>query len=144
MSKRDIATIKRKQWTLHQGKNQDKDGKIVIPKRQLSETLSDAHSVTAHRRRDKIEHYVLNCYAGINQEVTELFVSLCALHQSQRSVTAYMKKPVVKPVAADGFLNNVDIGLTDFPKLPCTCTPSHKWVLHMNDHYSKYTWLIPL
>lgn len=26
-----------------------------------------------------------------------------------------MKKPVVKPVAADGFLNNVDIGLTDFP-----------------------------
>ena len=64
--------------------------------------MTDAHSAIAHRGRDKTDHYVRERYAGINQEVTELFVSLCTLHQSQRSVTSYMKKPVIKPIAADG------------------------------------------
>ena len=71
-------------------------------------------------------------------------MSLCTLHQSQRSVTSYMKKPVIKPIAADGFLKHVEIDLTDFRNVPCSCTSSHKWVLHINDHYSKYFWLIPL
>ena len=106
--------------------------------------MTDAHSAIAHRGRDKTEHYVRERYSGINQEVTELFVSLCILHQSQRSVTSYMKKPVVKPIAADGFLMHVEIDLTDFRNLPCSCSPSHNWVLHINDHYSKYSWLIPL
>ena len=125
ISKRDIATIKRKQWTLQQGKIQDKNGRLVIPKRDLFKTLTDAHSAIAHRGRDKTEHYVRERYSGINQEVTELFVSLCILHQSQRSVTSYMKKPVVKPIAADGFLMHVEIDLTNFRNLPCSCSPSH-------------------
>lgn len=106
--------------------------------------MTDAHSATAHHGRDKTEHYVRERYPGINQEVTELFVSLCTLHKSQRSVTSYMKKPVIKPIAADGFLKHVEIDLTDFLNLPCSCTSSHKWVLHINDHYSKYSWFIPL
>ena len=110
----------------------------------LFKTLTDAHSAIAHRGRDKTEHYVRERYSGINQEVIELFVSLCILHQSQRSVTSYVKKPVVKPIAADGFLMHVEIDLTDFRNLPCSCSPSHNWVLHINDHYSKYSWLIPL
>lgn len=143
-SKKDIATVKRNQWTLYQGKIQDKSGWNVIPKRELFKILTDAHSATAHHGRDKTEHYVRERYPGINQEVTELFVSLCTLHQSQRSVTSYMKKPVIKPIAADGFLKHVEIDLTDFWNLPCSCTSSHKWVLHINDHYSKYSWFIPL
>ena len=132
------------QWTLYQGKIQDKNGRNVIPKSELFKILTDAHSAIAHRGRDKTDHYVRGHYSGINQEVTELFVSLCTLHQSQRSVTSYMKKPVIKPIAADSFLKHVQIDLTDFRNLPCSCTSSHKWVLHINDHYSKYSWLIPL
>ena len=82
ISKRDIATIKRKQWTLQQGEIQDKNGRLVIPKPDLFKTLTDAHSAIAHRGRDKTENYERERYSGINQEVTELFVSLCILHQS--------------------------------------------------------------
>ena len=95
MSKKDIATIKRKQWTLQKGKIQDKNGRVCVLKRDLSKTLPDAHSAIACRGRDKTEHYVRELYSGINQEVTELLVSLCTLRQSQRGVTSYMKKPVV-------------------------------------------------
>ena len=49
-----------------------------------------------------------------------------------------------KPIAADSFLKHVEIDLTDVRNLPSSCSSSHKWVLHINDHYSKYSWLIPL
>ena len=39
MSKNDIATAKRKQWTLYQGKIQDRNGRTVIPKRELFKIL---------------------------------------------------------------------------------------------------------
>jgi len=42
---------------------------------------------------------------------------------------------------ANGFLKHVDIDLIDFRKLPCTCNATHKWVLHITDHSSKFTWL---
>ena len=63
MSKKDIATVKRKQWTLYQGKIQDKSGRSVVPKRELFKILTDAHSVTAHCGRDKTEHYVREHYS---------------------------------------------------------------------------------
>ena len=84
MSKKDIATVKRKQWTLYQGKIQDKNGRTVIPKRELFKILNYAHSAIAHRGRDKTDHYVRERYAGINQEVTELFVRV-ALHSTSIS-----------------------------------------------------------
>ena len=80
-------------------------------------------------------------YSGINQGVTNK-LSLCTLHQSPCIVTSYMKKPVVKPIAAYGFLMHVEIDSTDY--LPCSCSSSHNCVLYINDHYSKYSWLIPL
>ena len=80
----------------------------------------------------------------ISQKVITLLVSLCKLHQQQRSVTNHVKKPVMKPLMADGFLKHVEIDLIDFRKLPCTCNATHKWVLHITDHSSKFTWLYPL
>ena len=55
-----------------------------------------------------------------------------------------MKYGAVRKSCPDGFLKHVEIDLTDFRNLPCSCSSSHKWMLHINDHYSKYSWLIPL
>lgn len=144
LSAKDVVTIKRKKWTLQHGRIASKDGKYVVPKRDLFKTLSEAHSAIAHRGRDKTEHYIRESYAEISQEVITLFVSLCKLHQQQRSVTDHVKKPVIKPLAADGFLKHVEIDLIDFRNLPCSCNPKHNWVLHVVDHFSKFSWLHPL
>ena len=139
-----MATIKCKNWTLQHGKIANPDGKFVIPKRDIFRTLCEAHSAIVHKGRDKTEHYVRKLYVEISQKVITLLVSLCKLHQQQRSVTNHVKKPVIKPLMADGFLKHVEIDLIDFWKLPCTCNATHKWVLHITDHFSKFTWLYPL
>ena len=140
----DVATITCKNWTLQHGKIANPDGKFVIPKRDIFKTLCEAHSAIVHKGRDKTEHYVRKSYVEISQKVITLLVSLCKLHQQQRSVTNHVKKPVMKPLMADGFLKHVEIDLIDFRKLPCTCNATHKWVLHITDHSSKFTWLYPL
>ena len=89
------------------------DGKFVVSKREIYHTLCNVHSATAHRGRDKTNCYLRNSYAGISQEVVTLFVSLCKLHQQQKSVTNHLKKTVTNPIKAN-FLSHVEIDLIDF------------------------------
>ena len=89
LSTSNVATIKRKKWTLQHGKIANPDGKFVIPKRDIFKTLCEAHSPIVHRGRDKTERYIRESYAEISQD--SLFVSLCKLHQQQRSVYNHVK-----------------------------------------------------
>ena len=42
-------------------------------------------------------------------------------------------------------MNHVQIDLVDFRSLPCQCKDKpHTWLLHVSDHFTKYSWLIPL
>ena len=73
-----------------------------------------------------------------------MFVSLCKLHQQQKSVTNYLKKPITNPIKANQFLAHVQVDLIDFRNLPCECHSKHNWVLHVVDHFSKYSWMFAL
>ena len=84
--------IVRKKWTLDAEENiVNVEKKYVVPKRHLHKILSEAHSSTWHRGRDKTE-----------------------------------------------------IKLRKLRKLPCNCSKHHNWVLYVHDHFSKYSWLLPL
>ena len=137
--------ITRNRWKLSaEGRVTTTDNKYVVPKRDIYHVLSEAHSATAHRGRDKTERYIRTSHAGISQDVINLFISLCKLHQQQKSVTDHCKKAITKPIKANQFLAHVQIDLIDFHNLACECQPTHNWVLHVVDHFSKYSWMFPL
>ena len=144
LTKTDVGTIKRKQWTIQNDNILSKDRKIVVPRSQLHGILSQAHSSTAHRGRDKTEEFVKRTYAEISLHVVTLFVGLCHLHQQQKSVTDHLKRPITKPIQASNFLAHVQLDLIDFRNLNCSCGKNHNWLLHATDHYSKFSWLFPL
>ena len=50
------------------------------------------------------------------------------------------------PYASKGFLTHSQMDLMDLRNLPCTCSchRKHNWILHMIDHFTKYSWLYPL
>ena len=139
-----LGTIKRKQWTIQNDNILSKDRKIEVPRSQLHGILSQAHSLTAHRGRDKTEEFVKRTYAEISQHVLTLFVGLCHLHQQQKSVTDHLKRPITKPIQVNNFLAHVQLDLIDFTNLNCSCRKNHHWLLHATDHYSKFSWLFPL
>ena len=137
--------IARNHWRLTaEGKVASSDNKLIVPKRDIYNVLCEAHSAIAHRGRDKTERYIRQSYAGISQDIINLFVSLCKLHQQQKSVTNYLKKPITNPIKANQFLAHVQVDLIDFRNLPCECHSKHNWVLHVVDHFSKYSWMFAL
>ena len=137
--------IVRNHWRLTtEGKVTTSDNKLIVPKRDIYHVLCEAHSASAHRGRDKTERYIRQSYAGISQEIINLFVSLCKLHQQQKSVTNHWKKPITNPIRANQFLAHVQMDLIDFRNLPCECQSRHNWALHIVDHFSKYSWMFAL
>ena len=56
----------------------------------------------------------------------------------------HTKKAITNPIRTGKFLEHVEIDLIDFRNLPCECNSKHNWVLHVIDHFSKYSWLFPL
>ena len=83
-------------------------------------------------------------HAEISQHVITLFVSLCSLHQQQKSVTDHLRRPISRPIQANDFLSHIQFDLMDFRNLTCSCGKNHQWLLHVIDHYSKFSWLFPL
>ena len=76
MSKRDIATIKRKQWTLQQGKIQDKNGRLVVPNRDLFKLLTVA------------EIRLNITYVNVTQELTKRWLNYLCLFALYTSLNA--------------------------------------------------------
>lgn len=141
-TKPDVGTIWRKKWILKHGKIVPQEGKYVISKRDIFQTLSQAHTAIAHGEETR-QNDISESYTEIS-EVISLFVSMCTLHQQQHSITDHVKKPILQALMPEGFLSNVEIDLINFRKLPCSCNPKHNWVLHISDHFSKFSWLYPL
>jgi len=73
-----------------------------------------------------------------------LFVSLCKLHQQQKSVTNHCKKPITNARKENQFPAHVEVALIDLCNLFCECQSRQKWVLHVGDHFSKYSWMFAL
>ena len=81
LTKMDVATIKRKQWTIFNDNILSRDRKTVVPRKDIYSVLCQAHCAIAHRGRDKTEDFVKKSHAEISQHVITLSVSPCSLHQ---------------------------------------------------------------
>ena len=89
-----------------------------------------------------MDRYIKRNYESVvSQEVIRLFVSLCLIHEEQTSITSMQKQPVLAPIQAREFLTHLQMDLMDLRNLPCTCSchRKHNWILHMIDHFTKYS-----
>ena len=97
LTKSQATTLHRKKWLYHQGKILTTDQKEVIPKSQLYDILTLAHQRTAHRGRQITSKWINENYSEVNVRVVNLFVSMCQIHQEQKTITSHVKL-VTKPL----------------------------------------------
>ena len=89
-----------------------------------------------------MDNYIKQNYESVvSQEVIQLFVSLCSIHEKQKLITSRQKQSVLAPIQAREFLTHLQMDLMDLRNLPCTCSCHRKqnWILHMIDHFTKYS-----
>ena len=135
--------VTRKKWIFNNNKLFTQNKKTVVPKRDLSQVLSQAHSRLLHRGRQITFKWVLDNYAEVNQKVVNIFVKMCRFHAEQRSITNRVKI-VDKPLKAPTFLSLIEIDLMDLRKCSCDCGETHSWIMNVTDHHTKHVTLYAL
>lgn len=103
LTKWQATTLNRKKWSYHQGKILTIEQTVVVPKSQLYDVLTLAHQRTAHRGRQITSKWINENYSEVNVRVVNLFVSLCQIHQEQKTITSHVKM-VTKPLQSPEFL----------------------------------------
>lgn len=100
--------------------------------------LLEAHVQTGHGGRDKILYYLKEKFR-IPKVASEIFVKCCQTCNRKRA--APKKGVVIKPIVTEGFNSRVQIDLIDFQT---SADGEYKWILHVQDHATKFSYLRPL
>ncbi|XP_046581445.1 KRAB-A domain-containing protein 2-like [Haliotis rubra] len=110
----------------------------VITKEEIFDTVKRCHTRVGHSRRAKTWDEIKANYSWIRHDLVKLFLSTC--HECSTRIP--LKKPASgKPIISLGFLTRVQIDLIDMTSRPDS---DFKWILHMRDHFSKFSWTHPL
>ena len=104
---------------------------------------SDFGTSTAHRGRQITSKWINENYSEVNVRVVNLFVSLCQIHQQEKTITSHVKM-VTKPLQSPEFLSLIEIDLMDFQNTPCDCKNVHTWAMNIIDHHTKFVTVVPL
>ena len=90
-----------------------KNGKEIVQKCQLHQVLCQAQSNIAPKGRNKMDQYIERNYESVSQAVIQPFVSLCSIHDEQKSIISRQKQPVLASIQARGFLTHLQMDLMD-------------------------------
>ena len=90
-----------------------------------------------------VSKWINENYSEVNVRVVNLFVSLCQIHQEQKTITSHVKM-VTKPLQSPEFLSLIEIDLMDFRNTPCDCKNVHTWAMNIIDHHTKFVTVVPL
>ena len=93
-----------------------------------------SHSQVGHSGRDKTWAKVKDTYSRIPHGLVQIFLKTCLTCVPRAKVK---KAPCGKPIISCRFLQRLQMDLIDFTSHP---DGDMKWILHMRDHFSKYSW----
>ncbi|XP_030010460.1 KRAB-A domain-containing protein 2-like [Sphaeramia orbicularis] len=115
-----------------------KSSRPVVTKEDIFDTIKCCHSRVGHSRRDKTWDEIKSNYSWVRHDLVQLYLRTCR----ECSTRVPLKKPPAgRPIISLGFMTCMRIDLIDM-----TSRPDHdyKWILHMRDHFTKFSWTHPL
>jgi hypothetical protein len=112
--------------------------RYVVPKAEVFDVIAQEHLKLLHAGRNKVWPTIEQQYYGIKREDVEFILKQCKNCTLNRPNTT--KAPLV-PIISRRAWERVQIDLIDMCHEP---SGQYKWILHIKDHFSKYTQLYPL
>ncbi|XP_014487986.1 PREDICTED: KRAB-A domain-containing protein 2-like [Dinoponera quadriceps] len=110
----------------------------IVPTENFYHILRKTHQSTDHGGRDKMLYSLKSKYLIPTSVVLE-FLKLCTVCQSKKKIPR--KGIVVCPIVSSDFNHRGQVDLVD---LQSTLDRNYKWLLHYQDHATKFSFLRPL
>ena len=111
-----------------------KTSQPVVTKEDCFETIKKCHERVGHSGRTKTWDDIRSNYSWVRHPLIQLYISTCAACSTRVPVK---NPPAGKPIISLGFLTRVQMDLIDMTSRP---DGEKKWILHMRDHFSKFSW----
>ncbi|KFY32501.1 hypothetical protein V493_00138 [Pseudogymnoascus sp. VKM F-4281 (FW-2241)] len=115
-----------------------KEPRYVVLENEALDLIISEHLQLLHAGRDKVWASIQQKYYGISRQEVAFVLKLCKNCVLNRPATT--KAPLV-PIISSQAWERVQIDLIDMRHEP---SGQYKWILHIKDHFSKYTQLYPL
>ncbi|XP_035699879.1 KRAB-A domain-containing protein 2-like [Branchiostoma floridae] len=110
----------------------------VVPKEHIFDAIKCCHTRVGHSRRDKTWEEIKNNYSWVRHDLVQLYLRTCR----ECATRAPLKKPAAeRPVISLGFMTHMQIDIIDMTNRP---DRDYRWVLHIQDHFTNYSWTHPL
>ena len=103
---------------------------------QIFDSIYDAHEETQHAKIEKTHTTVQLKYSNISRKMVATFIEMCPTCAKDKSIPSRMS--VRKPIMSDTFNDRGQIDLIDMQS--CSDGP-YKWILHYQDHMTKFSYL---
>jgi hypothetical protein len=110
----------------------------VVPENEAFDTIANQHLRLLHAGKNKTWEAVQQKFYGITRADVEFVIKRCKNCALNRP--AATKAPLV-PIVTSRAWERVQADLIDMRHEP---SGQYKWILHIKDHFSKYTQLYPL
>lgn len=118
-----------------------KDSREMATKNSVANLIKTVHESIGHKGEKKTFQKISETYCNIHRVLVSEFIKNC-----ERCVVKMKKKEVttgivVRPILSQFFNERGQVDLVDFQTLP---DGEYKWILHFQDHLSKYHFFRPL
>jgi hypothetical protein len=110
----------------------------VITEDQAFDTITKAHEELSHAGHKKTFHLISENYYGITRDEVIFVTNLCDHCIKTKAKTT---KAPLRPIKVNNLFERVQIDLMDFTDRP---DGEYKYILHIVDHFSKYSCAFPL
>ncbi|XP_071056140.1 KRAB-A domain-containing protein 2-like [Onthophagus taurus] len=136
--KYDLMEVGRKKTLILKRKSDSDPVVRIVPTEEFYHILRDTHQLTGHGGRDKMLYSLKSKYFIPTSVVLE-FLKLCTVCQSKKKFPR--KGIVVCPILSSDFNHRGQVDLIDLQSTP---DRNYKWLLHYQDHGTKFSFLRPL
>jgi hypothetical protein len=116
-------------------KSRNGDPRRVVTNKEVFNTIKQTHIELDHAGGKRTYSAVNQRFYGINKKEVEYLLRECQICLRARPTRT--RSPIVREYT----LERVHIDLVDMRPEP---DRQYKWILHVQDHFSKYSWLYPL
>lgn len=137
-TKYDVMEVGTKKSLILKRKSDSDPVVKIVPTENFYHILRETHQSTGHGGRDKML-YNLKSKCLIPTSVVLEFLKLCTVCQSKKKFPR--KGIVVCPIVSSDFNHRGQVDLVDLQSTP---DRNYKWLLHYQDHATKFSFLRPL
>ena len=117
----------------------------VVVQEEIFRVIEQEHLLSKHAGQDTTWASIRGVYYGISRAEVKFLIKQCEICHRR---AANKSRGLLTPILSTELFERVQIDLIDFrhqPDAPYGPTgPKYHWVMHIKDHFSKFTQLYPL